>query len=242
MVAVKILLGIFLIVLTTVRTCNGSLLNSELTDRIDKLEALYGNYEKLIIESSEGLQRLLTKARAKAKTQSVEPNEKSLEEPEVGTENQPEIDIYRRQILSTPAAATTTRPSEPMVFHAILSNSYSVMSPKQTIVYNTVITNIGNAYDSNFGVFKARFPGLYEFVATVSAHTGYYVDVEMVLNNRMLCRAHAGSPNMDIGMCVSMVHLNTGDDVFIRHYSGRGTYIYGGYSYPSFSGHLIARD
>lgn len=116
------------------------------------------------------------------------------------------------------------------------------MSPRQTIVYNTVITNIGNSYDSNFGVFKAPFPGYYEFVATISAYTGYYVDVEMVLNNRMLCRAHAGAPNMDVGMCIAMVHLNIDDDVFVRHYNGRGTYIYGGYNYPSFSGHLIRRD
>ncbi|XP_069136623.1 cerebellin-1-like [Argopecten irradians] len=240
MVAVKLLLGVSILALLNLGTCHGSVLSSQLAERLGKLETLYGNYEKIISEDSEELIRLLNKVRAKAKAQPVETD--SQDQPEVGVETEPEHELHRRQILTTPAPAVTTTLTAPVVFHATLSNSYSVMSPKQTIVYNTVITNQGNAYDSNFGVFKAQFPGLYEFVATVSAYSGYYVDVEMVLNNRMLCRAHAGSPNMEIGMCVSMVHLNTGDDVFVRHYSGRGTYIYGGYAYPSFSGHLIARD
>ncbi|OWF52834.1 heavy metal-binding protein HIP-like [Mizuhopecten yessoensis] len=239
MVAVTVLLGIFLCVLGT---CKGSVSNSELSDRLDRLEALYENFESLINENGVELQQLLDKARAKA--QLVKAIDEDQAEPEVDTEKQPEDEVNKRQILTTfaPSSTTSSRASNPLVFHATLSTSYSIMSPKQTIVYNTVITNVGNAYDSNFGVFKATAPGLYEFIATVSAYTGYYVDVEMVLNNRMLCRAHAGAPDMEIGMCVSMVHLNTGDDVFVRHYSGRGTYIYGGYNYPSFSGHLIARD
>ncbi|KAK3109152.1 hypothetical protein FSP39_024115, partial [Pinctada imbricata] len=126
-------------------------------------------------------------------------------------------------------------------FQAQLTTSYSTMSPKQIIQFDNITTNIGNAYDENFGRFKAPFAGLYEFVLTATSYSGQMVNLEMVKNGAMLCRAHAASSNYETGVCVSMVHLDVDDDVWVRHYNGQGSYLYSTY-YPTFAGHLIKAD
>ena len=115
------------------------------------------------------------------------------------------------------------------------------MSPNQIIQFNQIKTNIGNAYDANFGLFKAPRAGLYEFVLIATAYSSNMVNLEMVRNGVMLCRAHAASNNYETGVCVSMVHLDQGDDVWVRHYNGEGRYIYNNY-HPTFAGHLIQAD
>ncbi|OWF52833.1 uncharacterized protein LOC110447214 [Mizuhopecten yessoensis] len=116
------------------------------------------------------------------------------------------------------------------------------MSPKQVIVFERVITNIGQAYDSNFGVFKVPYSGLYEFIVTIAAAKDHFVDVVLVKNAATLCKAHASTPDQGIGMCVAIVHATKDDDIIVRHLNGIGTHLSGQNGYSSFSGHLISAD
>lgn len=132
--------------------------------------------------------------------------------------------------------------TDPIAFHSTLIKQYSQMSPHQVIPFERSYTNVGNGYDANFGLFQAPVSGYYQFVLTSQANTNsYMVNLEMVRNGNMLCRAHAATYGQE-GYCVAMVHLNKGDDVWVRHYDGQGTYLYYGYYVPSFSGHLIKAD
>lgn len=116
------------------------------------------------------------------------------------------------------------------------------MSPHQIIPFEQSYTNVGDGYDIYFGLFQAPVSGYYQFVLTSQANpNSYMVNLEMVRNGNMLCRAHAATYGQE-GYCVAMVHLNKGDDVWVRHYDGQGTYLYHGYYVPSFSGHLIKAD
>lgn len=115
------------------------------------------------------------------------------------------------------------------------------MSPHQIIPFERLYINVGNGYDFNFGLFQAPVSGYYQFLLTSQASSYYMVNLEMVKNGNMLCRAHAATYRQE-GYCVAMVHLNKGDDVWVRHYNGEGTYLYDGYVVPSFSGHLIKAD
>ncbi|KAK3108637.1 hypothetical protein FSP39_012258 [Pinctada imbricata] len=54
----------------------------------------------------------------------------------------------------------------------------------------------------------------------------------------VLCRARASQTYNAMGTCIVNVRLAVGDDVWVRHYSSRGSYIYGSL-FPTFSGHLI---
>lgn len=132
--------------------------------------------------------------------------------------------------------------SDPIAFHSVLNKHYSPMSPHQVIPFEISYTNVGNGYDVYFGLFQAPVSGYYQFVLTSQANpNSYMVNLEMVRNGSMLCRAHAATYGQE-GFCVAMVHLNKGDDVWVRHYDGQGTYLYYANYVPSFSGHLIKAD
>lgn len=133
--------------------------------------------------------------------------------------------------------------TDPIAFHSTLTKTYNPMSPHQVIPFETSYTNVGNGYDTYFGLFQAPVSGYYQFVLTSQAHpsSSYMVNLEMVRNGNMLCRTHAATYGQE-GFCVAMVHLNKGDDVWVRHYDGQGTYLYYGNYVPSFSGHLIKAD
>lgn len=113
------------------------------------------------------------------------------------------------------------------------------MSSHQVIPFEYANTNVGNGYDTFFGLFEAPVSGYYQFVLTSQAHpsSSYMVNLEIVRNGNMLCRAHAATYGQE-GYCVAMVHLNKDDDVWVRHYNGEGTYLYFNYV-VAFSGHLI---
>lgn len=131
--------------------------------------------------------------------------------------------------------------TDPIAFHSTLSKSYSQMSPHQIIPFEVSYVNVGNGYDSYFGLFQAPVSGYYQFVLTSQVPSSYMVNLEIVRNGNMLCRAHAATYSQE-GYCVTMIHLNKGDDVWVRHYGGQGTYLYHGNFVPSFSGHLIKAD
>lgn len=127
----------------------------------------------------------------------------------------------------------------PVAFFAILNRYYSSMSPHQVIPFEYAPTIVGNGYDHHFGLFQAPVSGYYQFVLTCQAvPNSYMVNLEMVKNGDMLCRAHAATYGQE-GYCVAMVHLDKGDDVWVRHYNGQGINLYDGQKVPSFSGHLI---
>lgn len=132
--------------------------------------------------------------------------------------------------------------TDPIAFYSTLRKTYSQMSPHQIIPFEIAYANVGNGYDDNFGLFQAPVSGYYQFVLTSQANpNSYMVNLEMVRNGNMLCRAHAATYGQE-GYCVAMVHLNKGDDVWVRHYDGQGTNLYYGQNVPSFSGHLIKAD
>lgn len=129
--------------------------------------------------------------------------------------------------------------TDPIAFHSVLQKSYPEMSPHQIIPFEYANTNVGNGYDSNFGLFQAPVSGYYQFVLTSRAYSNsYMVNLEMVKNGNMLCRAHAATYRQE-GYCIAMVHLYKGYDVWVRHYNGEGRYLHYDLSIPSFSGHLI---
>lgn len=58
----------------------------------------------------------------------------------------------------------------------------SGMKTHQTIIYNTVDLNIGNAYNNGNGLFTAPLPGTYVFGIATGTLDGSHASVELVLN------------------------------------------------------------
>jgi len=64
-----------------------------------------------------------------------------------------------------------------VAFYAALQQLIPITQGSQTIVFDNVMTNIGNAYDSTTGVFTASTDGVYVFSATIKSSSqgnGYF--------------------------------------------------------------------
>jgi hypothetical protein len=78
----------------------------------------------------------------------------------------------------------TPTSSQIVAFTAVLTHPVS-LGPLQTIEYDNVITNIGNAYETRDGQFSAPVSGVYLISATVYT-TGNSVFTEIVKNGKQL--------------------------------------------------------
>ncbi|XP_056016362.1 complement C1q-like protein 2 isoform X1 [Ostrea edulis] len=94
-----------------------------------------------------------------------------------------------------------------------------------TLVFPTVINNIGGGYNPNTGVFKAPTEGHYVFFVTVVEYIKQYSKVDIVLNGSSKVRT-IGDSNaaFQTGVNMAVLRLQQGDTVWIRHASGKGYY------------------
>uniref|UniRef100_A0A3Q2CQT1 C1q domain-containing protein n=1 Tax=Cyprinodon variegatus TaxID=28743 RepID=A0A3Q2CQT1_CYPVA len=113
-------------------------------------------------------------------------------------------------------------------------------STESTIVYNTVITNVGNAYNQQTGIFVAPVAGMYYF--TFFYHAGGHVPTGLVLvkNNHYIISTtdHQTSyDGADNGGNAAFLQLQQGDQVSIRLYAN--CQVWGGNYRTTFSGVLL---
>uniref|UniRef100_A0A3Q2CVP6 C1q domain-containing protein n=1 Tax=Cyprinodon variegatus TaxID=28743 RepID=A0A3Q2CVP6_CYPVA len=108
-----------------------------------------------------------------------------------------------------------------------------------TMIYNTVITNVGNAYNQQTGIFVAPFAGMYYF--TFFYHAGGQDSSGLVLvkNNQYIISTtdHSSSDSADNGGNAAFLQLQQGDQVSIRLYAN--CHVWGSNYRTSFSGVLL---
>ncbi|XP_041635210.1 cerebellin-1-like [Cheilinus undulatus] len=110
-----------------------------------------------------------------------------------------------------------------------------------TLIYRTVITNIGNAYNSATGVFTAPVAGVYYFTFFYAAEGAHRVHLMLYKNNLMVVTANdpLSSDNGDNGGNAVYLPLARGDRVYVR--MGANSYVYGNGYLTTFSGSLITQ-
>ncbi|KAK3084294.1 hypothetical protein FSP39_011172 [Pinctada imbricata] len=106
-----------------------------------------------------------------------------------------------------------------VAFYSYLSTGVTQPSQQQTIIFDVLKTNIGNAYSSSTGTFTARYNGLYHFSWTIYVYCRGYVYTEILRNDEVygnslanseeICDDHSSSNNV-------IIELEQGDVVFIR--------------------------
>lgn len=97
------------------------------------------------------------------------------------------------------------RPSESKYFNGV-----------QRLVFNHVITNEGNAYDVNTGVFTAPFNGTYFFVLTVAQRVTYSPGVSLADDVTTFCKVLLQS-FINVGFtCDATVYRAQGQQLWIR--------------------------
>ena len=107
-------------------------------------------------------------------------------------------------------------------FTAVNSNYITTIHDDQVLVFNSVVTNVGNDYDPQTGIFLCSVGGLYVFYVDIRTQPGDHICwFDLVKNGSRISIVYLyvkGDTGSDSTM--SVVHLEPGDKVWIRkkHY------------------------
>jgi hypothetical protein len=133
----------------------------------------------------------------------------------------------------------TTSPPEVarIAFYAVLTHAVS-LGQQQTVEYDKVITNVGNAYDSRHGHFISPVKGVYLISFTLMNKKGGIADIEMIKNGVRIALGYGDTGGYNMGTQVAIVMLEKGDMVWVRH-AASATQNLNGYEYNTFAGTLL---
>ncbi|KAK7162447.1 hypothetical protein R3I93_006677 [Phoxinus phoxinus] len=110
-----------------------------------------------------------------------------------------------------------------------------------TLVYENALTNIGNAYDTNTGIFTAPVKGVYYFNFVLFNVRGMSTGVRMLKNGHHVVSATDNPPEQDTedtaSNAVSLL-LEEGDRINLELWENRRVYTDGNRR-NTFSGHLL---
>ncbi|KAJ8298948.1 hypothetical protein KUTeg_023008 [Tegillarca granosa] len=129
---------------------------------------------------------------------------------------------------------------QPIAFDARLSHGIASLGDQQTIVYDKIVTNIGNGYDSRNSYFSAPVNGVYMIAVSGMAEHNEYIELSIVKNGTPIGFVRSGFTNdYESGTTVLPLFLAKGDMIWVRHVSSTLGKIHG-YGWNTFSGFLIA--
>ncbi|XP_063416194.1 cerebellin-1-like [Mytilus trossulus] len=138
----------------------------------------------------------------------------------------------------------TGRNSGPDKVAFMVKNSVALQNipSKSAIVYNTVLTNLGNGYDSSNGIFTAPSNGVYSFSWTVLCYRGKNFYTYISLNEDIIARNFASANKVaehTSGSQKIIISMKKNDKVSVRIQGGEtGQYMYGS-GWSTFSGYKL---
>ncbi|XP_053373708.1 complement C1q and tumor necrosis factor-related protein 9A-like [Mercenaria mercenaria] len=123
-------------------------------------------------------------------------------------------------------------------FTARLSAHLTKLGHNQPIIFDNIVTNIGQAYSGTTGVFTAPKDGVYYFVATILSFSGQHVETEIVKNGDSMVRLYSYGKFYDQGTSGVVLQLNASDEVWVRNMGTNGENVHGS-NWSTFSGFQI---
>lgn len=104
------------------------------------------------------------------------------------------------------------------------------MKKQDTVIFDKVSVNDGNAYDKTSGIFTAPSDGIYSSTWTTLSKAGNYFATDIVRNGEMITRNFADGRGRD-GHELSTSHANIkmkkGEKVWIRAHGNSGQFANG---------------
>eukprot|EP00105_Crassostrea_gigas_P027750 XP_011449190.2 PREDICTED: heavy metal-binding protein HIP-like [Crassostrea gigas] len=128
-----------------------------------------------------------------------------------------------------------------IVFQSSLTKALQNLKNQETVIFDKVSLNEGNAYDNISGIFTAPLDGIYSFTWTILTASGKYFVTELVLNGQRVAYNHAdgrGHDGFPMTTSHAKIKIKKGDKVWIRATGNYGQYAHGGH-YCYFSGEKL---
>ncbi|KAF7229868.1 complement C1q-like protein 2 [Nothobranchius furzeri] len=113
-------------------------------------------------------------------------------------------------------------------------------STATTLIYKTVKTNVGNAYNPVTGIFAAPVTGIYYFTFSYHAGGEHPVSLNLIKNNEVVVGVHdhrSSGDGADNGGNSAFLQLQQGDQVYMQLVAN--THLYGHIAVTTFSGVLL---
>eukprot|EP00105_Crassostrea_gigas_P016460 XP_011433842.1 PREDICTED: complement C1q tumor necrosis factor-related protein 3-like [Crassostrea gigas] len=105
-------------------------------------------------------------------------------------------------------------PNQEVAFTASVTSSSSTWN-SGTLIFDVVITNVGNGYNPSTGVFTSPISGTYVFYVSAVEYSTQHLVIDIVLNSvskvRVLCDNAAG---FQTGTNMALLELQKGDSVW----------------------------
>ncbi|KAL4219930.1 hypothetical protein ACF0H5_020342 [Mactra antiquata] len=138
---------------------------------------------------------------------------------EIGPNEQQDIELNSQNDISPRAVAGT------VAFYAYMRTTGTAVCFKdhETIVFDTVVTDISGSYNNRDGIFDAPVTGAYTFAITVVPVSYHWVSFEIVADGTVLGGAVGDSEGIDShnsGSVTVVVHLQAGAHVYVRRGGG----------------------
>ncbi|ESO92012.1 hypothetical protein LOTGIDRAFT_57485, partial [Lottia gigantea] len=136
----------------------------------------------------------------------------------------------------------STPPIIRVAFFVGLQENQGPVKENSDLLFDKVITNVGNVFNPDTGRFTATHNGTYQFNVITTHHAFYFqAAVNLVRNGEMIATVWAESiPYWASASNTAILKLKGGDQVWLVLLS-RAPYIHG-YMYSTFSGHLLFPD
>lgn len=130
------------------------------------------------------------------------------------------------------------------MFYAVINSGAIPLNAKSTLVFETVILNVGGHYNNNDGVFVAPREGYYLFSWTVTIDHNDYAVTELVVENKIISTAgETGTENNNRSASMTaLCRMQKDEHAFIRTTSYGSTNVFysiNRYPQTSFLGMLV---
>ncbi|XP_070785930.1 complement C1q-like protein 4 [Enoplosus armatus] len=155
------------------------------------------------------------------------------------------MDAMKEQLAAfeTRLKAQEEKGKTPVIFSAVadIGGNCGPFNTETTLVYNTVITNIGDAYNNCTGIFVAPVAGVYYFSFFYHAGGSHRTDLALMKNCKLIVKTgdHNTGSGTSNGGNAALVELEENDQVFVRLTSG--CYLWANDHATSFSGFLVSQ-
>ena len=131
----------------------------------------------------------------------------------------------------------------PVAFLATLTSHVLHAGQNQPIVFDRVVTNVGNAYNPHLGAFTAPASGIYVFSVSLLSFPGHATHYQLMKNNDFISNIYLQTPSAGQYESTSqtvVLQLTKGDDVSLRNIDGDESLH--GDNYNTFAGFLVWQD
>ncbi|XP_041649909.1 caprin-2-like [Cheilinus undulatus] len=223
-----------------------------MSETLDALKTRMNDSETKLWESETELKETkirlqMTESRLQASETKLQATESRLQASETklqATESRLQTSEARLQASENQILGLMNKETTRVAFSAALGGTgdFGPFHTHTTLIYRTVTTNIGNAYNSATGIFTAPVAGVYYFTFFYHANGSHIAVLVLYKNSERIIGAfeqRSDTDKDDNGGNAVFLQLQQGDQVYVL--LAKDTHVYGNDFYTTFSGFLVSQ-